>query len=82
MSAPEKRFVYSHSSVYGWTVYDRSVGSSPAYDACADLLQPVEVQEDGTVITESPIMLKNEYAAMKLCMRLNGAYRRREATHH
>lgn len=65
------RFTYGHSSVYGWCVYDRERGQSPAYDACCELLSPVKVGD-----CESPVMLKSEYAAMRLCSRLNLAHKR------
>ena len=68
------RFTYSHSSVYGWCVYDRERGQSPAYDACCELLPPVKVDESGTTC-ESPVLLKNEYAAMRLCAKLNRAHK-------
>lgn len=71
---PTKRFFYSRSHVYGWTVYDRTT-HQPAYEACCDLLPPVKVDESGTVC-ESPTMLGSEYAAMRLCMKLNAAWRR------
>ena len=67
------RFAYSKSNVYGWYVLDRELGGMPAYQACCDLLPPIKVDETGTTC-ESPIMLRNEYAAMKLCRRLNLAY--------
>ena len=70
----QKRFYYDRSVVYGWCVYDRQV-QIPAYDACAELLPPVRHDENGTV-TESPTMLENEYVAMRLCARLNVAYKR------
>ena len=70
----QKRFYYNRSVVYGWCVYDRQV-QMPAYDACAELLPPVRQDENGTV-TESPTMLENEYVAMRLCARLNVAYKR------
>lgn len=70
----QKRFYYSKSSVYGWCVYDREV-QMPAYNACAELLPPVRQDENGT-ITESPTLLENEYKAMRLCARLNVAYKR------
>lgn len=70
----KKRFFYNHSSVYGWCVYDREYGS-PAYEACAELLPPVTVNEDG-VVYESPVLLETEYQAMRLCSRLNVAYKR------
>lgn len=69
------RFTYSYSHVYGWTVYDNERGREPAYEACSELLPPVKDDADGTVY-ESPVMLRNEYAAMRLCSRLNGAHRR------
>ena len=68
------RFVYSKSSVYGWCVYDTKNGTHPAYEACCELLDPIKSDESGTTC-ESPILLKNEYAAMKLCRRLNLATR-------
>ena len=70
----QKRFYYNRSVVYGWCVYDRQI-QMPAYDACAELLPPVRQDENGTV-TESPTMLENEYMAMRLCARLNVAYKR------
>lgn len=70
-----QRFTYSHSGVYGWCVYDRERGHSPAYDACSELLPPVKVDESGTTC-ESPVMLKNEYTAMRLCSKLNMAHKR------
>lgn len=70
----KKRFFYSHSSVYGWCVYDREYGL-PAYMACAELLPPVKEDIDGAV-DESPVLLENEYKAMRLCARLNVAYKR------
>ena len=70
----QKRFYYNRSVVYGRCVYDRQV-QMPAYDACAALLPPVRQDENGTV-TESPTMLENEYVAMRLCARLNVAYKR------
>ena len=69
-----KRFYYNRSTVYGWCVYDRKT-NTPAYDACAELLPPVRQDESGTT-TESPVMLTNEYVAMRLCARLNVAYKR------
>ena len=68
------RFTYSYSSVYGWCVYDKERGQIPAYAACCDVLLPVKVDESGT-LCESPVMLKSKYAAMRLCMRLNSAYK-------
>ena len=70
----QKRFYYNRSVVYGWCVYDRQT-NTPAYDACAELLPPVRQDENGTV-TESRTMLENEYKAMRLCARLNVAYKR------
>ena len=70
----KKRFYYNRSVVYGWCVYDRQI-QMPAYDACAELLTPVRQDENGTV-TESPTLLENEYKAMRLCARLNVAYKR------
>ena len=69
------RFTYSRSSVYGWCVYDHEQGQVPAYGACSELLPPVEVNESETV-WESPVLLRNEYAAMSLCRKLNVAHRR------
>ena len=66
-----RRFVYNHSSVYGWTVYDKKLGFVPAYEACCNLLPPLNRDEFGTVTCESPVMLDSEYDAMRLCMRLN-----------
>ena len=70
----EKRFYYNRSMVYGWCVYDRQTGT-PAYEACAEYLPPVKQDESGTT-TESPILLGNEYKAIRLCTRLNVAYKR------
>lgn len=70
-----KRFTYFHSSVYGWCVYDNEHGKSPAYDACCELLPPIKSDESGTTC-ESPVLLKNEYAAMRLCSRLNIAWKK------
>ena len=69
----KKRFFYNHSSVYGWCVYDREYGS-PAYMACADLLPPVYDGENGK-ITVDPCC-ETEYQAMRLCARLNVAWKR------
>lgn len=49
---------------------------SPAYEACCELLPPVQVEEDGTTIMESPILLESEYKAIRLCMRLNVAHKK------
>lgn len=65
----KSRFYYNHSSIYGWTVYDR-LYHEPAYTACQDLLQPERIDESGTVCV-SPVMLKSEYDAFKLCVKLN-----------
>lgn len=70
----QKRFFYNQSNIYGWCVYDRRYGS-PAYEACAELLPPVKEDIDGAVM-ESPTMLENEYKTMRLCARLNVAYKR------
>ena len=70
----KKRFYYDRSVVYGWCVYDRQT-NTPAYDTCAEYLLPVKQDEDGTT-TESPVLLANEYVAMRLCARLNVAYKR------
>lgn len=67
------RFTYNRSSVYGWCVYDNERGHTPAYEACCELLDPVKVDESGTNYP-SPILLRNEYAAMSLCRRLNVAH--------
>ena len=69
----KKRFYYNHSMVYGWCVYDRQT-QTPAYEACADFLPPIRQNEDGTV-TVSPIC-ESEYLAMRLCAKLNVAYKR------
>ena len=74
----ERRFVYSKSNVYGWCVYDTKHGRLPAYQACCELLAPIKVDESGTVY-ESPVMLRNEYAAMMLCRKLNMAWRKQLA---
>ena len=71
----QKRFYYSRSSVYGWCVYDREI-QMPAYDACVWLLPPARQDEDGTVVDESPVLLESEYKAMRLCAKLNVAYKR------
>ena len=71
----KKRFYYNRSNVYGWCVYDRET-HIPAYEACQDLLPPVRVDADGTMVTESPIC-DTEYQAMRLCSRLNVALKRR-----
>ena len=70
----QKRFYYNHSIVYGWCVYDRNT-NTPAYEACADLLPPVRSDESG-IITESPVMLDTEWVAMRLCSKLNVAWKR------
>ena len=70
-----KRFTYSRSRVYGWCVYGQERGQIPAYDACSELLPPVKVGESG-ITCKSPVMLKNEYAAMRLCSKLNMAHKR------
>lgn len=68
-----KRFTYGHSSVYGWCVYDRERGHSPAYEACCEMLPHIMQNERGAVC-ESPVLLKSEYAAMSLCVKLNLAH--------
>lgn len=73
MENTKNRFYYSHSLVYGWTVYDRNI-QSPAYEACAEFL-PHRVEHD-THITESPVLL-TEYQAMSLCRSLNVANKRK-----
>lgn len=70
----EKRFYYSKSMVYGWCVYDRQT-QTPAYEACAEFLPPVKQDESGTTM-ETPVMLETEYKAMRLCAKLNVAYKR------
>lgn len=75
----EQRFYYNQSVVYGWCVYDRDAHHQPAYNACAELLPPVRQDENGTV-TESPILMKSEYSAMRLCAKLNMAYKRQILT--
>ena len=69
----KKRFYYDRSLVYGWCVYDRNT-NTPAYDACCDLLPAVKSDESGT-ICESPIC-ETEYQAMRLCAKLNVAWKR------
>lgn len=69
------RFVYGKSHVYGWCVYDKEHGQSPAYEACSELLPPVRVDESGTTCV-SPVLLQSEYAAMRLCSKLNLAHKR------
>ena len=69
----EKRFYYNRSIVYGWCVYDRQT-NMPAYEACADLLPPVRQDESG-IVTVSPIC-ETEYLAMRLCAKLNVAWKR------
>lgn len=69
------RFVYNNSKVYGWCVYDKERNMSPAYDACSELLPPVKVDASGATC-ESPVLLKSEYAAMRLCSKLNLAHKR------
>ena len=70
----ENRFYYTKSIIYGWAVYDRQT-NQPAWDACAEILPPVTVNEDGAVY-ESPVLLESEYKAMRLCARLNLAWKR------
>ena len=69
----QKRFYYSRSTVYGWCVYDRQT-QTPAYEACADLLPPVKQDQSG-ITTESPIC-ETEWEAMRLCAKLNVAWKR------
>lgn len=71
----ENRFYYTKSMVYGWAVYDRQT-NQPAWDACAEILPPVYEGENGAV-DESPVLLENEYKAMRLCARLNVAWKKR-----
>lgn len=71
----KKRFYYTHSHIYGWSVYDRDRHHTPAYEACSELLPPIKSDENGTVY-ESPVLLDKEYTAMRLCQRLNLAHKR------
>jgi hypothetical protein len=70
------KFYYSHSSIYGWCIYDRDTGS-PAYDACYELLPPESHDESGTICV-SPVLMASEYKAMELCRKLNHAYRNQQ----
>ena len=70
------RFYWSKSNVYGICVYDRERGNIPAYDACAEFLPPEKIDSNGTITTISPILLENEFQAMRICTRLNTAYKR------
>lgn len=65
------RFQYGKSAVYGWCVYDTELGNIPAYAACTELLAPLK---DGNY--PSPVLLQSEYAAMRLCSKLNLAAKR------
>ena len=67
----KKRFIAAHSNLYGWCVYDTKRQCSPAYDACCDLLPRVA---EG--VAETPVLLKSEFAAIQLAMRLNCAERK------
>lgn len=69
------RFVYGHSHIYGWCVYDREHGMIPAYEACCQMLPPVKVDESGTTCV-SPVLLATEYTAMSLCCKLNAIQKR------
>lgn len=72
----QKRFYYSQSNVYGWCVYDRHT-HRPAYEACADLLAPINDPTEWSVsgmVMVSPVLLESEYKAMTLCRKLNKAY--------
>ena len=71
-----KRFVYAYSHVYGWAVYDRNRGMTPAYEACAEVLPPAKVEEDGTILSRSPVNLPDEWTAFNLAVQLNGKYRK------
>lgn len=64
------RFYYSRSTVYGWCVYDRQT-NTPAYEACAEYLPPVDADESGITYV-SPIC-DTEYQAMRICTKLNRA---------
>lgn len=70
----KKRFVYGRSNLYGWVVYDRQRGSVPAYDACATML-PLVLGEGDDLVAQSPILMRSEYAAAKMAMQLNKAYK-------
>ena len=66
------RFQYGKSTVYGWCVYDTELGNIPAYYACTELLAPLKADDSGTTYP-SPVLLQSEYAAMRLCSKLNRA---------
>ena len=73
----QKRFYYSRSNVYGWCVYDRHT-NIPAYEACADLLSPINDRTEWSVsgmVMVSPVLLESEYKAMSLCRKLNLAWK-------
>ena len=65
-----KRFFYRYSTIYGWTVYDRR-DNLPAYYACCEELDPISIEPDGTRVVQDPTQLKSEYAALRLCSKLN-----------
>ena len=69
----ERRFTYRYSNVYGWAVYDELEGG-PAYRACSDML-PKHKDADGDTVAESPVLLKNEWQALRLAQRLEKASR-------
>lgn len=69
----KRRFYYSHSSIYGWAVYDREMGE-PAYWAMTEYTTP-RTDSDGTTVYDSCVDL-TEYRAMSLCSKLNAAYKR------
>lgn len=68
----KNRFYYSHSTVYGWCVYDRQRGHEPAYEACSELL-PLKSPNIGN-IPDSPVMIERELQALRLCAALNSIY--------
>ena len=69
----ERRFTYRYSNVYGWAVYDNKEGG-PAYRACSDML-PAHEDVNGDIVAESPVMLRNEWQALRLAQRLEKASR-------
>ena len=71
----KRRFYYNRSTVYGWCVYDRETGM-PAYEACAELLPPLYEGEDGTHYVSPICHVDGEYRAMRLCHKLNLAWKR------
>lgn len=67
----ERRFTYRYSQLHGWAVYDNKEGG-PAYRACSDML-PLKQDAYGDTIAESPVLLKNEWQALRLAQRLEKA---------